>query len=110
MTDSDQERYAGDEQILAQIGKHLFDANIPPVEVRLPRALADLAVAAWTRDDEGSLGSEDSTQIRQRRSAATLALIGLSIETNGRVDGEAIVVPLDPGLIGNAFNSVDDLT
>jgi hypothetical protein len=44
-----------------------------------------------------------------RSRAATLALIGLSVEQSGRADREEVVLELSPDLIGNALEAADDL-
>jgi hypothetical protein len=109
MTDTArQARYRADAQALAAIGDHLANAKIAPVEVRLPRGLADAAVAAWEWDDEGQLDAEDLDQRTQRHRAGALALIGLSITQHGAADGDEIVVELSPELIGEAFIASDE--
>ncbi|MFI4992102.1 MAG: hypothetical protein ACHQCH_00605 [Solirubrobacterales bacterium] len=80
------------------------------MEVRLPRRLAERAVAAWERDDgEGPLDPETYEQAAQRHRAATLSLIGLNIAEHGRWEGDEVVVELDPVFIGNAVDATDDL-
>ena len=83
--------------------------TLPDVEVRVPRALADKAVAAWERDEEGSPDPEDSEQRLQRHRAGSLALIGLCIVNDGRSDGDEVVVGLQLGLIGDALYAADAL-
>jgi hypothetical protein len=78
-----------------------------PVEVRLPSRLAQVAVDAWNRDDGAGRIEETPEQAAVRRRAAALALIGLSIKERGRLDGEDVVVPLDPLLIAAAIDSVE---
>ena len=98
-----------DESLLAGIGASL--AKQPrEIEVRIPRALADSAVAAWRRDDVGDVtGVEESCEQRVvRHRAAALALIGLAIEERGRVDDDHVVVKLDAWFIGDALNAADD--
>lgn len=104
-----QERYRNDARALAGFGVHISKTNLPDIEVRLPKALADVPVAAWERDDEDLPDSEDLDQRIQRHRAGTLALIGLSIVNGGRVDGDEIIVPLQPALIGDAAAAADDL-
>jgi len=96
--------------VAGEVGTVLLDQSLPQVEVRLPRNLAELAVAAWERDDgEGPLDPETYEQSRQRNHAGTLALIGLSITERGRWEGDEVVVELDPVFIGNAVDAADDL-
>ena len=94
---------------LAGLGVHLSATKLPDVEVRLPKALADVAIAAWERDDEGALDSEDLEQRIQRHRAGTLALIGPSIVSGGTADRDEVVVRLQPALIGNALSAAADL-
>jgi hypothetical protein len=77
--------------------------------VRLPSALAHAALKAWQRDDEGGPDPESYEQRAIRHRAATLGLIGFSVEQSGRADGDEVVVELSPDLIGNALNAADDL-
>jgi hypothetical protein len=80
------------------------------VEVRLPRRLAEQAVAAWERDDgEGPLDPETHEQAAQRHRAATLSLIGLTITECGRWRDDEVLVELDPVFIGLAVDAADDL-
>jgi hypothetical protein len=98
-----------DGSLLAEIGACLAQQS-REIEVRLPRALADSAVAAWRRDDVGDVdGVEESCEQRVvRHRAAALALIGLAIEERGRADGDHVVVNLDAWFIGDALNAADD--
>ena len=48
-----QAQYRNDARVLASLGAHFATMKLPDVEVRVPRALADKAVAAWERDEEG---------------------------------------------------------
>jgi hypothetical protein len=104
-----QASYRNDARVLAALGVHLASTKLPDVEVRVPKALADLAVAAWERDEEGVLDPEDLEQRIQRHRAGSLALIGLSIVNGGRADGDEVIVGLQPGLIGDALGAADDL-
>jgi hypothetical protein len=109
MVESDaQRRYRVDAKTLAAVGQQLSEADLPDIEVRLPKPLAELAVAAWERDEDGQRDVEDFEQAVQRGRAATLALIGLSIVERGRIEGDEIVVALDPGLVGGAINAADE--
>ncbi|GAA1967632.1 hypothetical protein [Catenulispora subtropica] len=98
------ERYAGyqeDANLLAAIGE-LVDAQVGRVTVRLPKTVAEAAVAAWERDDPYEDTLETTEQREVRGKAADLAMIGLEISQRGRVEGEEVVVDLRVGLAGAA--------
>jgi hypothetical protein len=105
------ELWAGDARVLADIGLALTSRDLPPVEVRLPGALAELAVGAWERDDSesGSTAGETIEQRQVRHRAAALALIGLAVNELGWRDGGDVVVELSPDLIGDAFRAADEM-
>ena len=63
--------------------------------MRLPRSLAESAVAAWSRDELGGIGEESREEFELRDDAAELAYIGLAISERGVRDGEEVVVDLD---------------
>jgi hypothetical protein len=111
MAETDRQRqYREDALVLGELGSALFHGELPKVEVRLPRALAEKAVAAWeTDDDEGPPDPEDFEQRAQRHRAATLAFIGLSIVNSGRLGAGDVVVELSVDLIGEAASASDDL-
>ena len=95
--------------VLAQIGADLA-RQVTEVEVRLPRSLADQAVAAWQRDDgapEGPAG-ESAEERAVRHRAAALALIGLALEDRGQEDGDEVVVRLNAWFVGDALNAADE--
>jgi hypothetical protein len=73
-------------KVLVAIGGAV-DAQVGRVAVRLPRAVAEAAVAAWERDEPGE-------KTRETR-APTLALIGLAIAERGRWADDVVVVDLD---------------
>jgi hypothetical protein len=73
--------------------------------VRLPRDLAELALAAWQREETAPPGPETPEQRTVRHQAATLALIGLCIENTGRPEGEEVVCDLDAWYIGGALEA-----
>lgn len=106
--ENDYAQWAGDGQVLAQIGRSLFAQRLT-VSVRIPRRLAKLAVDSWERDGSGEdLPSPESPQqsaLRDR--AATLSLIGLSIQRDGVEDGDEVVVDMDAWFVGNALNAAD---
>ncbi|MET7964494.1 hypothetical protein [Micromonospora zamorensis] len=87
-------RYQEDRTVLAAIGAHL-DPQISRVSVRLPRSLAESAVAAWDREELGGIGEESREEYELRDNAAELALIGLAITSRGVREGEEVVVELD---------------
>jgi hypothetical protein len=72
--------------------------------------VAQAALEAWQDDDEGGPDPESYEQRAIRHRAATLSLIGLSIERSGRDDGDVVVVELRPDLIGNALDAADYLS
>src|SRR5436305_1743630 len=79
MGDENYATWAEDAKVLARIGQHLF-GQPTQVTVRLPRDLADQALARWQRpSDEGPLPPETAEQRAVRHKAATLGLMGLSI-------------------------------
>jgi hypothetical protein len=88
---------------LAELGAVLHTADLPDVEVRLPRELADRAVRAWERRDEGQLGTETGAERDTRHRAGTLALIGLLISEYSFPEGDNIVVTLPVEFIGAAI-------
>lgn len=107
-TKSNYEQWAQDAQILQGLGSH-FLPQCPDFQVRLPRNLADEALAAWQRDDEGDeLANESPEQQRIRDQAATLGLIGLAIESTGIADGDDVVFRLGAWIVGNALTAADE--
>lgn len=101
------EDWAADAEQLHQLARELYPQT-PKVEVRIPRRLADKAVAAWQREgDAGDLRDETPEQRAIRHEAATLSLIGLSIENTGIEDGDQVVFKLDAWLLGNALEAAD---
>jgi len=107
VTDEDHARWTIDGDVLAQIGRTL-EAQTLEVEVRMPRELADAAVAAWQRDDSETKPKEESAeQLSSRLRAASLALIGCSVEERGWLDGDDVVVQLHAWFIGDALSAAD---
>ncbi|HEY6429296.1 MAG TPA: hypothetical protein VIX84_18895 [Acidimicrobiales bacterium] len=110
--EDDYAQWADDGKVLAQIGRSLFSQR-RKVFVRIPRHLAEEAVARWARDSSGddlpSPESAEQSAVRDR--AATLGLIGLSIQQDGTVNGDDVVVDLDSWFVGNALKAAeqDDL-
>jgi hypothetical protein len=105
-----QRQYRQDARLLGELGRVLALTELPRVEVRLPKALAELAVTAWEREDnDGPLDDETHEQRLERHRAGTLALIGLGITERGRWDGDDVIVELGTGLIALAIDASDDL-
>ena len=105
----DYDEWAKDGLVLAEIGRALFSQNLD-VQVRIPRQLADRAVASWEREDTGiGLPSPESPeQQRIRHRSATLSLIGLSVQQFGVEDGDEVVLPLYAWYAGDALNAADE--
>ncbi|MDN0198725.1 hypothetical protein [Streptomyces sp. S.PNR 29] len=97
-------RYRDDTDVLAAIGACVA-AQTGRVTVRLPRTLAEAAVAAWNRDEHEAPGEETPTQYALRDGAAELALIGLAITERGRHEGEEVAVDLDVAAAGAAVRA-----
>lgn len=104
-----QRRYREDARLLAEFGEVLAHADLPTIEVRLPRRLAEQAVAAWERDDNEGADPETFEQRVERHRAGTLGLMGLSIINGGRWEADEVVVELGPELIGSALDASDYL-
>jgi len=105
-----QQIYRQDARSLGELGRLLVGLELPRVEVRLPRALAERAVAAWEREEgEGPLDAETFEQRAQRHRAAAFSLIGLSVCERGRWERDEVVVDLNAHFIADAVNASDDL-
>jgi hypothetical protein len=120
------ERYAEDAVVLGRIGAVLFPQDTT-LSVRLPRDLADLALAAWNRDEPAGTGPagtgpsgagpsgtgaarrETPDQRAARERAAYLALIGLCIENTAQPAGDDITCDLDAWYIGGALQAAEAL-
>ncbi|MDE0803967.1 MAG: hypothetical protein OSA99_11650 [Acidimicrobiales bacterium] len=108
--DDELTRWREDESVLAAIGAILFDQETA-VEVRIPRALADAALAAWQREDhqdDFDPASESCEDRIVRHHAGTLALIGAALEDRGRADRDEVIVRLDAWFVGDSLNAADD--
>lgn len=101
-------RYRSDEAVLAAIGRE-FQGQGTVVEVRIPKALADQAIAAWERDETETVPRETLAECQVRHRSGALALIGLAIQERGRVVGDTVVIELDSWQIGDALNAADEL-
>jgi hypothetical protein len=102
-------RYAEDAVVLGQIGAVLFPQDTT-LSVRLPRELADLALAAWNRDEPAPSGPSDRETVDERavrERAAYLALIGLCVENTAQSDGDDIICDLDSWYIGGALRAAE---
>ena len=97
-------RYQQDRIVLAAIGAQL-DPQISRISVRLPRSVAEPAVAAWDREEPGGIGEERREEYDLRDDAGELALIGLAISSHGVWDGEEVVVDLDVVQIAAALRA-----
>jgi hypothetical protein len=105
----DQQAFRAQAATLGEIGSVLARAELPDIEVRLPKDLARAAVEAWEWDDNGEPELETPDQEIRRHQAGTLALIGLAVSERGRNEGDEVVVRLSPDLIGPAIDAADDL-
>jgi hypothetical protein len=101
------EDWAADAGALHELAQQLLPQS-PKVQVRLPRELADRAVAAWQREeDPGNLRQETAEERTLRNDAATLALIGQSVEETGIEDGDDVLFKLDAWILGVALEAAD---
>ncbi|GAA1846390.1 hypothetical protein [Brevibacterium marinum] len=96
---------------LGELGAALREQQIPRIPVRIPRTLAETAVAAWQRDagEGGTLDEETFEERIARQRAGTLALIGIAVEERGQRDSDCVVVDLHPEQIGVAMDAADEL-
>jgi hypothetical protein len=90
-------------ETLAELGAVFRAVDLPGIEMRVPRGLAERAVQAWERDDVDELGPETAEEREIRHRAGMLALIGLTITERGRVEGDEVVVTLPVEFIGAAI-------
>ena len=103
--------YREEAAVLGKIGQVLLGAEMPQIEVRLTRDVAEAAVSACERDYDESAGPINETFEQRviRSRAASLSLIGLAISERGRWTEDQVVVALAPVFIGNAIEAADDL-
>ncbi|HEY4460782.1 MAG TPA: hypothetical protein VGN81_41160 [Pseudonocardiaceae bacterium] len=94
--------------MLSELGAVFRAADLPGVEVRLPRSLADAAVSAWERNDADPVDGETHTQRQARHRAGILALIGLCVSEAGEGEGDEVVVTLPVEFIGAAMIAEDE--
>jgi hypothetical protein len=83
------------------------DSQIRPISVRLPRSVAELAVAAWNREESDELGEESREEYALREDAAELALIGLVIAERGEWNDDEVVVDLSVTQIAAALRAAE---
>ena len=109
MTRHDYEQYAQDSAILGEIGRILFPQDTQ-LSVRLPKDLADQALAAWRRDEPGAARTAQETPEQQlvRTRAAYLALIGLCIENTALPSGGEVLCELDALYIASALQAAEE--
>jgi hypothetical protein len=91
---------------LAELGA-AFQRQATTVTLRVPVELAEAAVAAWEREDDGPPGRDERDRLLRHRAGA-LALIGLAVSEHGRVDGSDVVVDLDAWQVGLALEAADE--
>jgi hypothetical protein len=103
-----QHQWLEDAQVLARIGDVLVTIPLPVTEICIPKSLADKALAAWARDDDGPPSYETAQQRIYRHRAAELALIGLALQASGRADGDEVVIDLSADLIVAATRAAED--
>jgi hypothetical protein len=98
-------RYLRDRAVLAAIGARI-DSQVGRISVRLPWAVAELAVVAWCREELGEIDEESCDEFELRLDAGELALIGSAVSTRGVRDGEEVVVDLDVVQIAAALRAL----
>jgi len=88
--------WQADGEVLAEIGRSLFMQDLR-ITVRLPAGLAAQALASWQREESNAPLATDESHAQRivRHRGASLALIGLSIESESSVDGGDVVLDLD---------------
>ncbi len=104
-----QRRYRDDAEVLAGIGRALSRQHTR-VTVQIPQPLADLAAAAWDREEyEDAPSSETPEQRWYRDRAAELALIGLAIRDRGSSSEHGVVVDIDAVELAGALEASEQL-
>jgi hypothetical protein len=103
-----QRQWWEDAQVLAELGRAFEGTAMPLVEVRIPKHLAEQALAAWARDDDGPEADETRDQRVDRLRAAVLALIGLTIRERGKDIADAVVVDLPADFFAAAVDAAED--
>jgi hypothetical protein len=106
-TEENYQQWRADAHTLHELAQQLLPQT-PKIQCRISRTLADRAVNAWARDEESGEASPETNEERSLRDdAATLALIGQSIEETGVEDGDEVLFRIDAWLLGNALESAD---
>jgi hypothetical protein len=106
--DDDYGLWERDASILPAIGQ-LIAGQPTEIEIRLPREMAEQAIAIWKRDgSEGAIENESPAQWKIRHRAASVSLIGLSIESTGRAEGDEVVFTTDAWFVGHALDAADE--
>ena len=97
--------------VLGTLGRVFSVQEMPLVEVRIPKELAERAVGSWERQRDhprGPLVDETAEERLQRRRAWTLALVGLAIFDSAVWQDDGAVVGLSPVIIGRALDAYFD--
>ncbi len=102
-----------DEEILGHIGREFSKQNTY-LTLRLPKLLAERALASWQRECEtihGEIEDGESPQDRNSRErSGTLALIGLCLENGYTVSSDgSFTVAVGAWQIGDALRAADEL-
>lgn len=104
---ADQRQWSSDSEVLAQIGRRLFEKE-PTSTVLIPTDLANAAVAAWERNDTHEQPLRRSPRDEEdRQDAAALALIGLAITERGKAKPGHVSVEVSAWQIGTALDAAD---
>jgi hypothetical protein len=103
-----QRRWWEDAEVLAELDRTFEGTAMPVVEVRIPKRLAEQALAAWRRNDDEPDVDESQEQRVYRHRAGVLALIGLSIQERGKDVPAGVVVDLAADLVAAAVDAAED--
>ena len=106
------DRWENDGVDLALIGAAVFKQDIK-VRVKLPKELADAAIAAWQREDADSedlhLHEELLHEKLIRNRAGTLALIGATLEGAPiEIHSDFVIAEIDVWHVGEALQAAED--
>ncbi|MCW2527671.1 MAG: hypothetical protein JWM76_2531 [Pseudonocardiales bacterium] len=100
-------RFAQDERSLQLIGDELRSQDSSH-SVKLSKEICAQAVAAWNRNESGTLADPETERQREvRNNSGVLALIGLAISDEGYAVGDHIAVALPPDLVQLAIAAAD---
>ena|ERR1022692_3491959 len=101
-------QWGRDAKSLYEIGQYL-NRDEHPVRVRLSKDLANEALEAWRREDLDELpDGETHEQYHLRSAAASLAMIGSTLEEGFSEDGDEVVFELDAWFVGAALEAADN--